>query len=370
MTMKIISLLALCTLTACTSDTDKARHLGFSSAEQMNYLINSGFKNYDEFKTAHPYSVQSDSKKFAEAGLGMNAKMLGVSKESDTGGYYEGPNGAWLQADDSGAVSMIGYSCIMNVKGKSKVDAAIDGIGCAIKPDQFAELTKGATSFCGYENYEQITVLVKNNAFFVIQNSDKKLEAMGFAKSPGHIIYNQSIYEPCAKVIARAKESKAAGFDSVYDMDEALKLGIKTGADWRREKIKKPLKEKYSRASNFLEKATVPLVSTRKDFQDFRDNGGLNVISNWRGYSIGAIEVEYTSGALTLLHMVVDTDVLNQKKPATFNNIKSDLINECGSEWKSRGRSDAYWADSNFSTCEISEARRGGYHVVVSIKAN
>jgi hypothetical protein len=363
---KFISLLIVFfLLVACTSEIDKAKQLGFSNPEQMKYLVGLGFKNLDEFKVAHSYLVASDTTKYAEAGLGLNAKMLGEEKQSDSGEYYEGPNGAWMSTDNSGAISMIGYSCIIN---KSKINSTIDGIGCDTNSNEIKKFTQNTSSFCSFNNYEKIIVRIKNNAFFIIENASGKLDAMGILKSPKSLIYSQTFYEPCDQVLAKVNKSKVAGFDSVYDMDEALKLGITNGAEWKKEQGKKLFKEKYASASNSLEKAMIVLVSTKKDLQDFKDNGGLNVLDNWRGYSVSSVEVEYTSGALTLLHLVADTDILKSKKPATFNNIKRDLIDECGTNWDSRGRSDVYWSASDFSTCEISEARSGGYHIVVSVK--
>jgi hypothetical protein len=170
--------------------------------------------------------------------------------------------------------------------------------------------------------------------------------------------------------LSKVSESKAAGFESVYDMEEAAKVGVKTGQEWMKEQARKKFKIKYENSSNALERALVVLVSTPREFQSHKDDGGLNVLSSWRGYQMQSAEVEYTAKVLTLFHVVVDSDYKSPNKPATVNNLKRDLIDECGTEWKPNYGGDAYFSNSEFSRCEISQARRGGYHVVVSVKSS
>lgn len=152
-------------------------------------------------------------------------------------------------------------------------------------------------------------------------------------------------------------------------MDAAGKQGFTTASEWKAELGKEKFKLKYYNAKNSLEKALVVLVSTSNDFREFKDNGGLNVLSSWRGYDVSLMEVNSREGVLTFMHLTVDSDYKNKEKPATFNNLKKDLIDECGSNWNSKGRSDVYWAESDFSSCEISEATRNGYNIVVNIKS-
>ena len=125
--LSYVLIFGLSIIAGCSSDADNAKKLGFTNPEQMKYLNGLGFKNFDEFKVAHPYVIKSDSTKFAESGLGLTANLLGPKKDSDSGEYYEGPKGVWMLADETGTVSMVGYSCIVD---KSKINASIDNIGC------------------------------------------------------------------------------------------------------------------------------------------------------------------------------------------------------------------------------------------------
>jgi hypothetical protein len=125
----------------------------------------------------------------------------------------------------------------------------------------------------------------------------------------------------------------------------------------------------YSASNNILEKSLVIFVSTRDDFQSIKDNGGLDVIKDWRGYEMIAIENQYRQNKLSFFHAEVDTKYENKSiKPATINNLKKDLINECGETWANNRSGDVYTSTSDFSTCEISRGRNGTYHVVVSAK--
>ena len=270
-----------------------------------------------------------------------------------------------MEASDAGDVNLIGYSCIE----KNPVDAIIDGIGCNSSPEQFASVKSSSKEYCSYSSFATTRVYFKNNAFFVITNEPNKIEAVGLVSSPSALNYADTYYEPCVQVLSKVSESKSAGFESVYDMDLAAKDGIKTGQEWMKEKAKRKFKTKFDKSTNSLERALVVLISTPKEFQSHKDDGGLNVLSSWLGYEMQSVEVEYTSRVLTLFHAVVASDYKNPNKPATVNNLKRDLIDECGTEWKPNYRGDAYTSDSNFSRCEISQARAGGYHIVVSVKS-
>jgi hypothetical protein len=362
--MILAFIVSLTIITGCSSDTNDAKKLGFKNPEQMKYFISLGFKNFEDFRKAHPYVVKSDSTKFAESGLGLTADLVGTKNESDHGTTYAGPKGVWMMPDESGKVAMIGYSCII----KNETDASIDNIKCDSNASELHNFKQGSKEYCGYTSYEESTVFIKNNAFIIASNVTGKIEVLGFVISPKHIYYNETVYDTCEIVKAKVNAAKSAEFDSIYEMDEAAKQGIKTGSDWKLEIERKKFKVKYSQANNSLEKATIILVSNRKDFGDFKDNGGLNVINDWLDYKVSSIEAEYRNEVLTLFHLTVDSNYKNKEKPATFNNLKRDLVDECGSQWESRGRSDVYWSDSKFSTCEISQASQGGYHVVVSVK--
>jgi hypothetical protein len=353
-------------IVGCTSDAEKAKSLGFSNPEQMKYLVDMGFKNYDEFKKLHPYQIKSTSNKFSESELGLNANLLGVKKEGEYGDYYLTSSGAAMSIDDTSKVISISHFCPMDSNSPS---VSIDGINCnSSEADLNSQIFSAATAYCGYDSFEDIKIYYKNNAFFSVLNDGGRLRAIGVASSVD-AIFPHKYFDKCSVVNAKFNTAKDAGFDSIYEMDEAAKSGIKTGQEWLKEQAKKKFKMNFDNSSNALERALVVLVSTPKEFQSHKDDGGLNVLSSWRGYQMQSAEVEYTSKVLTLFHIVVDSDYKSPNKPATVNNLKRDLIDECGSQWKPNYGGDAYFSNSEFSRCEISQARSGGYHVVVSVKS-
>ncbi len=164
--------------------------------------------------------------------------------------------------------------------------------------------------------------------------------------------------------------AKAAGFKSVNDMEEAAEQGIGSGQEWAQATAwNQNLIKKYLSATNLLERALVIKASRPDSFQTHKDEGGLNVLSSWRGYQMRAVEVQYMGGVLTFIHAQVDTDFKGNKK-ATINNLKKDLLDECGSEWELKYGGDAYQSNTKFSRCEIASSRNGGYHIIISVKSN
>ena len=77
----------------CTSDVEKAKSLGFANPDQMTYLNNKGFKNFDEFSAAHPFVIKSNDTKFANSALGFKAKLIGIEKPAHHGFFYDGGKG-------------------------------------------------------------------------------------------------------------------------------------------------------------------------------------------------------------------------------------------------------------------------------------
>lgn len=362
-------------IVACTPSAEKAKELGFSSASEMTSLNEMGYKTYADFEKVHPFVVpETTTTKFAGAELGKPALKYSEKIETfERPQMYKTGRDVYIDTswNDEKTIKRITFNCKLSKSEKVKLGS----VDCSsTEEDLKAMKLKTLCDVFSEESPEDPVFYIKDKSFYST-NTEGKVQWLGIA-SEDHFDKDWSGGEVPSKLIACSAVSswKAnaanGGFKTVYEMDEAAKAGIKTAQEWIKEQAKKKFKSKYDNSTNALERALVVLVSTQKEFQSHKDDGGLNVLSSWRGYQMQSAEVEYTAKVLTLFHVVVDSDYKNPNKPVTVNNLKRDLIDECGIEWKPNYGGDAYFSNSEFSRCEISPSRNGGYHVVVSVKSN
>lgn len=90
-----------------------------------------------------------------------------------------------------------------------------------------------------------------------------------------------------------------------------------------------------SSSPNQLEKSLVIGQSTHADEQALRDAGGLDNRSNstWDGYSVHQYAISYDSGGKANGFMLDVWKTSPSGKIASFDNLKSDLANQCGGNW-------------------------------------
>lgn len=96
---------------------------------------------------------------------------------------------------------------------------------------------------------------------------------------------------------------------------------------------------------NQLEQSLKLGSSTRKEFDRFKENGGLesNKESTWKGYRVESISLQYKDdGKLDAFQITLSKSGFGDK-PATVASVKSDLSSYCPSNWQS-GIRDTYWA--------------------------
>ena len=370
----LVATLFLHFIVACTSDLEKAKQLGFSSVSEMTSLNEMGYKSYADFEKIHPFvTADTSTTKFAGAELGKTAlkyseKIVTVELPQ----MYKTNKDVYIETSwsDENSIKRIIFNCKLSKAEKVK----LGNVDCSsTEEDLKAMKLKTLCDVYAEESPEKPYFYVKDKSFYST-NSEGKVQWLGIA-SDDHFEKDWTGGEvpskliACSAVASWTANAANGGFKNIYEMDEAGKQGFKTANEWKMELGKKKFRKKYNDATNSLEKALVVNVSTSKDFREFKDNGGLNVLNSWYGYSVSLMELENRDGVLTFIHLTVDSDYKHPEKPATFNNLKKELLDECGATWDSKGRSDAYWANSDFSLCEISEASRGGYNIVVSIKS-
>lgn len=364
--MKFIFALLTLLLFGCTSDVEKANKLGFASVEHMTYMNSLGYKTNKDFLESHPFNAKSDTPKFMGSELELNGKLLGLTKKDDM--YSLGDDGYYLEDYKDSTIYQISTSC--GDSFQSKKNPTIDGIGCNSNEEEISKIIKSSSEYCSASNIDEVRVYFVNKAYFTIDPESKKIRGFGFVSKPEWFYYwETSYYQKCETVKAEIQMSKNAGFESIYDMREASKEGVKSGKDWKIAKAVKKFKEKHSAATNSLEKSLIVLVSTPSEFQSHKDNGGLTVNGNWRGYQAYSVELEYKADRLAFFRILINTDFANRNKPATINNIKRDLVDECGYDWNLLNSSgNAYISETEFSRCEVSTSSSGGFNAVVSVK--
>ena len=86
--------------------------------------------------------------------------------------------------------------------------------------------------------------------------------------------------------------------------------------------------------SNSLEKVTAIGVATRQQYQQFKDDGGINKEDSWHGFHVSELNVGFDKADKLKLMEVVLFKVSNGYRDATITNLKGALSEICGSEWE------------------------------------
>lgn len=356
-----ILLFLILSIGGCSSETEKANSLGFRNSYQMKEIKKLGFNDYDSFLRAHPFVIESNSKAFANAALGLPIRIFSDVAE---GKSIANPLPyVSLRADNNKNVIEISYQCIS--AHSNSIGAAIDGIGCG--PLDKDKIDK-SSHYC-YPEGMSLSIYFKENAFFYI-NEKYVVTAFGLTSSNSSMIENLNM-DLCSKVMKNVADAARLGFTFVTDMFAARAKGILTAADWQQYKRIVSLSELYNSYLNNLEKTLIISVSKETDYDNFNNNGALDVESKWRGYQVNRAGWNFDESSKTLkgFNLTLKTDILNRtNKPATINNLKQDLIQECDGDWKSHGLKDQTFSQSNFSLCSIEMLSNGFYRVTVTLE--
>jgi hypothetical protein len=225
--------------------------------------------------------------------------------------------------------------------------------------------------------YVSIHYLYKDNAYFEIHNQKEygvELYSFGLVESPKEFNNrHDEDFIDCKEVTTQLKIAKSRGFDSIQMMKAAERDGYKNNAEWEKYLQFKRFADAKTFAKNDLEKSLIIHASTPEDFRSFKEKGGLEYVSDWRGYWVQSIEISYRNNkaSLILLRVNKTIDFKAEQKLASVNNIKNDLVKECGTEWE-LGRAsddDAYLAENEYVNCRFyKDTRRGG--MFIEIMAN
>ncbi len=118
---------------------------------------------------------------------------------------------------------------------------------------------------------------------------------------------------------------------------------------------------------NKLEKAMQFGISTKDDFQAFKDNGGLNnsAQDSWQRFHVTAASALYNSaGKLSTMDLTVEQN-LPDSKLASTNNLESALSSLCAGTWSSHD--DAAFLETATMNCSLSASPSAGTVEVVVI---
>ncbi len=87
-------------------------------------------------------------------------------------------------------------------------------------------------------------------------------------------------------------------------------------------------------SGNLLEQALQIAVSDMASMEAFKNKGGLEFESSWRGYKVRAVQVNYgESGKLGIAELVLEKKWPGKFQLASFENLKASLESDCGSAW-------------------------------------
>jgi hypothetical protein len=206
------------------------------------------------------------------------------------------------------------------------------------------------------------------------------VERIDFSKNDGPLIkaeIDNSIKIEKELAIKRELDVAAIelGFSNHNDKIQFEKSGIATLDEWKFNNILKLYEMRVSRKTP-LENATILGSSTLMRMRAFEDDGGLNTEPIWRGYYVSYIKSRFSSAnkikgfELRLFSEMWHGDV--KTKTVTVNNVKNDLILECGdiSNWRAfHLNSNTDIAESEIADCEISRATDGGLKIYINMKS-
>lgn len=114
---------------------------------------------------------------------------------------------------------------------------------------------------------------------------------------------------------------------------------------------------------NALERAVLVGRSTKQQFAEFRNQGGLDNESSWRGFRVLTVETVYepTSGTLGMLQLTLMKSA-HRMRLASFNEISQSLVPECGSRWTQNDAQQiagSHMAENGRTTCAVQESPDG-----------
>lgn len=114
-------------------------------------------------------------------------------------------------------------------------------------------------------------------------------------------------------------------------------------------------------SDNDLEKIVKIGNSDRAQFEAFKNQGGLDHESIWKGYKVRSLTTTYNdqTGKLGILEMGLAKSWSNNKL-ASVDNVKASLSSDCGSNWEQNDAqrvSSMHVATKGNTTCSIQDAR-------------
>ena len=114
---------------------------------------------------------------------------------------------------------------------------------------------------------------------------------------------------------------------------------------------------------NALERAVLVGRSTRQQFAEFRNQGGLDKESSWRGFRVLSVETVYEpeTGVLGMLQLTLMKSA-HRMRLASFNEIAQSLVPECGSRWTQNDAQQiagSHMAENGRTTCAVQESPDG-----------
>jgi|GEM_PF-7053612 len=121
-------------------------------------------------------------------------------------------------------------------------------------------------------------------------------------------------------------------------------------------------------SDNALEQALYVGKSTKGQFKDFMDKGGLPYESSWKGYHVEKADVRYHENDKLAI-----AEIRLEKKPirgkmASIANLKSSLSSECGSDWSASPNANLTMYQANRNGVECAMQDNGDQAEVVLIK--
>ena len=381
--MKNISKLFILTaigaaLLGCKSNLERTLEKGFKSEEEKALFERNGYKTYKDFADKHPYEISSSSMHFAEAEIGKELDLYGakISTKSPYSKYLT-RNKTLITSINHRQVTSATFNCGDHIY-KSIGVASIDNVTCGDNTFGVERKLGNYERYCSTSDPHSTTIyyIVKNNAFFHIINDG--VYSMGLFMKPFE--YSAGLgdtkyvhYIPCEKALADDIIAKSLGFTSPLDMEEARADGKETKDVWEKYKKFKKFHQAKEQFDNILEKSTVIYASTLDEFKIYKEQGGLEYMSKWRGYEVQSIQVLYRENIASTLLISVDRIIKfpNDAKIASVVNIKRDIELECGNSWiagQLSGR-DAYFAETEDVTCRFTEDTwRGGMSIEIARK--
>lgn len=124
---------------------------------------------------------------------------------------------------------------------------------------------------------------------------------------------------------------------------------------------------------NSLERAVLVGRSTKQQFAEFRNQGGLEKESSWRGFRVLAIETVYepSSGTLGILQLKLMKS-FPRMKIASFNEVSQSLTPECGTGWTQNDTQQIagyHMAENGRIACAIEESSDGQVAVHILVRS-